>query len=114
MFLLTWKLNPPQRPSAPVPLPFHFVPQLWQASSIMDNLRSVAKVPKASMSTGMPPKCTGMIARVFAVVAAFTDVISRFQVSSSTSAKTGTAFMRRMEMGVAMKLYGVVITSSPA
>ena len=35
IFLLIWKLNAPQLPSAPVPFPLHLVPQLWQASSTM-------------------------------------------------------------------------------
>src|SRR5208283_945865 len=54
-----------------------------------------------------------MIARVRGVIAASILAGSRLPVSGSTSTKTGVAPACRMAVAVAIKVIGVVMTSSP-
>jgi hypothetical protein len=54
-----------------------------------------------------------MMARVRSVMASSTRAASRFPVSGSTSTKTGVAPASMIELAVAMKVIGVVMTSQP-
>ncbi len=65
------------------------------------------------MSAGRPNKCTGRIAFVFGVIAAAISWELMLNVFSSISTNTGVAPTIRIAFAVAMKLKGVVITSSP-
>jgi predicted anti-sigma-YlaC factor YlaD len=65
------------------------------------------------MSAHWPNRLTGMIARVTAVMAASILVASILKVRGSISTKTGFAPTSAMTSAVAMKLNGVVMTSSP-
>ena len=66
------------------------------------------------MSATWPYRLTGMIARVFGVIAASIRRGSMLQVSGSMSTKTGRAPSSAITSAVAAKVKGVVITSSPA
>ncbi len=65
------------------------------------------------MWQGLPPRCTGMMARVRGVMRRSTSAGSRLNVSRSTSAKTGMAFWARMGITVPMSVMGAVMISSP-
>ena len=65
------------------------------------------------MRAGWPKMWTGMTAFVASVMAASTFSGSRLKSNGSTSTKTGVAPHARMLVAVAMKLNGVVMTSSP-
>ena len=67
-----------------------------------------------SISTGLPARYTGMIARVFGVIAASTLSRSMLRVTGSMSANTGVAPTSRITFAVATQEIGVVMTSSPA
>ena len=66
-----------------------------------------------SRSAAAPPKCTGMIQRVFSVMAASILRASIWKVSGSVSTKTGSAWCMSTALTVATKVYGGTITSSP-
>ncbi len=66
------------------------------------------------MSTGRPAKCTGMMARVLAVIAAAASSTSRLRVYRSMSTKTGLARTRATTFALAAKLMAGTMTSSPS
>jgi hypothetical protein len=61
----------------------------------------------------MPNTSTARIALVRGVMAASTRLLSMHNVSGSMSTNTGVARSKRMQFVDAMKLKGVVMTSSP-
>jgi len=65
------------------------------------------------MSQGKPEVCTGITARVRSPICASKEAGSRFCVSSSTSAKTGTAPTWSAAVALATKVKAGTITSSP-
>jgi hypothetical protein len=65
------------------------------------------------MSTGIPAKCTGMMARVRGVMASSTCARSRLRESRPTSTNTGRAPTRTITFAVATKLSAGVMTSAP-
>src|SRR5271157_547205 len=67
----------------------------------------------ARMLAGWPYRSTGMMALVFLVIFFSTSSGSMLKVSASMSAKTGFAPVNRMLFAVAIKVNGVVMTSSP-
>ena len=67
----------------------------------------------ASMSAGTPKTCTGRMAFVRGVMAAWMARGSILSVVGSMSTNTGVARSKRMQLADATKLKGVVITSSP-
>ena len=66
------------------------------------------------MSAAWPYNWTGIIAFVFSVIASSILEGSIVNVSSSISTKTGLAPVYKIELPVAAKVNGVVITSSPS
>ena len=66
------------------------------------------------MSQGWPKRWTGMMAFVRFVTAFSMSAGSMLKVFGSTSTKTGTAPSSPATSAVAMKVKGVVMTSSPA
>ena len=54
-----------------------------------------------------------MIARVFGVMTCEIDFAVMFPLSGSTSARTGVQPRMTMQLALAMKVRGVVITSEP-
>ena len=67
-----------------------------------------------SISAGRPYNETGIIAFVFSLISGLTFSTSRLYVVSSISANTGFAPTNAITSAVAIKVNGVVITSSPA
>src|SRR5437763_9269959 len=67
----------------------------------------------SSMSAGWPYSDTGMMARVRDVIFASISSGAMLQVTGSMSTNTGVAPSRTMTSAVAMKVNGVVMTSSP-
>ena len=65
------------------------------------------------MSTGSPPKCVGMIARVRGVIRASAAARSMLRVARSTSTNTGVAPTRAIVFGAAKNVCAGVSTSSP-
>jgi len=78
-----------------------------------DVVCACARSIRAAMSTGQPPRWTGTIALVRGVMAASTAARSRLPLSRSTSARTGVAPRMTAALALAMKVRGVVMTSSP-
>src|SRR6202035_2523881 len=76
----------------------------WAASSTTRNPCSAANPYSASMSTGRPAKCTGMMARVFEVMAAGTLARSRLRVAKSMSTNTGLARTRATTLALAAQI----------
>ena len=93
--------------------PLYVAPKLCAASSITARPCFAAMALISSMSAGWPYKETGMIARVFGVMAAAMREASIFAVSSSTSTKTGFAPSKTIISPVATNVKGVVMISSP-
>ncbi len=65
-----------------------------------------------SMSHGQPARCTAMMASVRGVIACTMVRAAMFCETESTSANTGRAPTATMQVAEAMKLRGVVMTSS--
>ena len=86
----------------------------WQASSITGMPCFSARAIMCRISTGNPFRCTGRIAFVCSVMEASICSASIDPVSASISTKTGRACQFVIVLIVAMKVLGVVITSSPA
>src|SRR5438105_12012848 len=84
----------------------------WQASWMRSSRCRRASSSKAGRSAGLPCRCTGTMALVRGVIARSTRAGSRFS-DESTSLKTGRAPAWTMALAVAMKVNGLVMTSSP-
>ena len=106
------------RPTAParrISLPTERqAPKACAASSTTGIPRPESSFIPSSRGAIWPKICTGRKAFVFVVVASRTLFMSILNVTGSTSTKTGTALRRVIQLTVAKKLYGVVMTSSPS
>jgi hypothetical protein len=108
-----WWLNEPNWPMQPAPLPPHIWPWACAQSSITARPCRSAIAAMRSMSAIWWPRCTGMIALVFGVIAASTRSGSIVHVSGVTSTMTGSAPAAIGAYAVAAKVRAGTITSSP-
>src|SRR5216683_2434788 len=92
--------------------PSTVAPTAWHASWIRLSPCSCVRPAKDSTSPGLPCRWTSTIAFVRGPMSRSAAEQSRFRVSS-TSAKTGTAPVWAIALAVAMKVSGLVMTSSP-
>ncbi len=76
------------------------------------HFRAIPRI--SSRRAGCPNASTARIALVFGVMACSMRPASMFAVSDSMSTNTGFARSYRMQLLDAMKLNGVVMTSSPS
>ena len=100
-------------PIEPMRRPFHSVGIACAASSITLSPRPRAIVMIASRSAAWPPKCTGSSALVRGVILLSIWLASMLRVSGSQSTSTGIPPRCSITAAVAVKVIGVVITSSP-
>src|ERR1039458_6895691 len=99
---------------APAFLSRHLAPKACAASSIMLASYCSARLANLSMLAHCPYRCTGITARIGderpRCSALSVASGSRFRVAGSMSARIGVAPQRKIELTVAKKLNGVVIT----
>src|SRR5262245_28854663 len=92
--------------------PRYCEPTAWAASSTTDSPYRRASAQMASIAHGRPPRCTGMTARVRAVIRSAIQTATMFP-SWPMSASTGVAPACTIVLTVEQNVSGVVMTSSP-
>ena len=114
IFLDVWKLKIPPSPKAPTFVPSHSAPWACAASSITEIPYFLEISNILLIWAGFPVIWTGIMTFVLSVIASSILSGSILQVFGSISTKMGTALAINTAEAVAIKVYGGIITSSPA